>query len=156
MTMKIVFIVDMTGAAEKIFIDYLSRKGLTVTPQRKVIAETFLETEGHFSAEKLYGIVCVKYPEIGQATVYRTLKLLVDSGLADSLDLGEEATLYEHAYGHRHHDHLICVNCGCKVEFYDDEIERRQEKLAKANGYTLTRHRMSLYGLCENCRNKLK
>ena len=112
--MKMDFIFTMSNEAEKIFIDYLAANGLSMTPQRKVIVETFLETEGHFSAEELLGFVQLKLPEVGLATVYRTLKLLVDSGLADSLDFGCGVALYEHSYGHEHHDHLICIRCDKK------------------------------------------
>ncbi|GKT29107.1 Ferric-uptake regulator like protein [Aduncisulcus paluster] len=102
-----------------------------MTPQRKVIVETFLETEGHFSAEDLLVLVQKRAPEVGQATVYRALKLLVDSGLAESLDFG----------------------CGMpeKVEVVDNGIEQRQEVLARENGYVLTHHRMLLFGLCPEC-----
>lgn len=154
--MKMNFIAEMTHQAEKKFMDFLSGRGLSITPQRKVIVESFLETEGHFSAEDLYRIVRDKLPEIGQATVYRTIKLLLESGLAESFDFGEDAVMYEHAYGHRHHDHIICMQCGRKVEFYDEEIERKQEKLAEKNGYVLTRHRMYLYGICPACQNDKK
>ncbi len=152
--MKMDFIFTMSNEAEKLFIDYLAENGLSMTPQRKVIVETFLETEGHFSAEELLGFVQQKLPEVGLATVYRTLKLLVDSGLADSLDFGCGVALYEHSYGHEHHDHLICIRCDKKIEVLDDVIERRQEELARKNGYTLTRHRMILFGLCPQCREQ--
>ena len=149
--MKMDFIFYMTSEAAKIFVDYLAQNGLSMTPQRKVIVETFLETEGHFSAEDLLLLVQKRVPEVGQATVYRTLKLLVDSGLAESLDFGCGVALYEHSYGHEHHDHLVCTRCQKKVEVVDDGIERRQEGLARENGYVLTHHRMLLFGLCPEC-----
>ncbi|WP_163350060.1 Fur family transcriptional regulator [Desulfovibrio sp. JC010] len=145
------FIFDMSIEARKIFMDYLAANGLSMTPQRKAIVETFLETEGHFSAEELFKLVQERVPEVGQSTVYRTLKLLVTCGLADSLDFGCGVALYEHSYGHEHHDHLICTRCEKKVEVLDENIERRQEELARKNGYTLTRHRMLLFGLCPEC-----
>ncbi len=83
------FIPGMSKTAEQVFMEYLQDNGLSMTPQRKVIVETFLETEGHFSAERLCTLVKGKAPEIGQATVYRTLKLLVESGLADTIDTGD-------------------------------------------------------------------
>ena len=145
------FIVAMQKTPERVFVDFLEKNGMNMTPQRKVIVETFLETEGHFTAEDLYRLVKEKAPEVGQATVYRTLGLLVDSGLADSMDVGDGGALYEHAYGHAHHDHLICVVCDKKVEVYDEDIERRQEELAEAHGFELTRHRMLLFGVCADC-----
>ncbi|TIH15860.1 transcriptional repressor [Marinifilum sp. JC120] len=149
--MKMDFIFAMTNEAAKTFVDYLAQNGLSMTPQRKVIVETFLETEGHFSAEDLLRLVQKRVPEVGQATVYRTLKLLVDSGLAESLDFGCGVALYEHSYGHQHHDHLVCTKCQKKVEVVDEDIERRQEILARKNGYVLTHHRMLLFGLCPEC-----
>lgn len=144
----------MLKSAEQIFVEFLWDNGLSMTPQRKAITETFLETEGHFSAEELCTKVRTKMPDLGQATLYRTLKLLVDSGLADSLDPGNGAVLYEHRYGHAHHDHLICLNCGKKVEIYDNVIETRQEEVAADHGFELTRHRMYLYGLCPDCQSE--
>ncbi|MEF2232160.1 MAG: transcriptional repressor [Pseudodesulfovibrio sp.] len=125
-----------------------------MTPQRKVIVETFLDARGHITAERLYEMVRSKAPDIGQATVYRTLKLLVDSGLADAFDPGEGVSLYEQTFGNDHHDHLICVHCGRKVEIRDEAIETRQEEVARGAGFTLTRHRMYLYGVCPNCKPK--
>lgn len=153
MCVKMDFIFTMSEEARKIFVDYLAGNGLSMTPQRKVIVETFLDTEGHFSAEDLLNLVQRKVPEVGLATVYRTLKLLVDSGLADSLDFGCGVALYEHSFGHAHHDHLICTRCDRKVEVLDETIERKQEELARRNGYILTRHRMILFGLCPECQN---
>ncbi|NDV18421.1 transcriptional repressor [Pseudodesulfovibrio sp. JC047] len=146
----------MSKNAEGVFLEYLDANALSMTPQRKRIVETFLETEHHFSAEQLGQLVKQGAPDIGQATVYRTLKLLVESGLAASVDFGDGITLYEHAYGHAHHDHLVCMKCGVKVEIYDASIEARQEEVAIAHGYTLTRHHMCLFGLCAACQAKEK
>lgn len=143
-------------SAQQVFLEFMRSNALSMTPQRKVIVETFLESEGHFSAEQLYERVGRRMRDIGQATVYRTLKLLVDSGLADAFDLGEGVTLYEHRYGHEHHDHLVCLVCGRKVEIVDPAIERRQEALAGEYGFTLTRHRMFLFGLCPDCAQAAK
>jgi len=141
----------MVKSAEQVFVEFLKGNKMCMTPQRKVIVETFLESEGHFSAEKLYARVREKAPEIGQATVYRTLKLLVDSGLADGIEVGGGGVLYEHDYGHDHHDHLICVCCQKKVEIFDEAIEHRQAEVADRYGFTLTRHRMYLFGVCPEC-----
>jgi len=139
----------------EVFLEYLRKRGLNMTPQRAAIVETFLETEGHFSSEELCARARKLDPAIGQATVYRTLKLLVESGLAGALLAGDGPTLYEHGYGHAHHDHLVCLDCGAKVEIVDPEIEKRQEELAEAQGFTLTRHSMVLYGLCPACLKRM-
>ncbi|WP_245628609.1 Fur family transcriptional regulator [Salidesulfovibrio brasiliensis] len=132
-------------------MDYLRERDMNLTPQRALIVEAFLAEEGHFTSEQLYIKARKADPSIGQATVYRTLKLLVDSGLAETFDIGEGVALYEHGYGHAHHDHLICTKCGRKVEIVDEVIERRQEDLAEEQGFTLTRHRMLLFGTCPQC-----
>ena len=144
----------MSKTAQQVFMEYLKGNNLCMTPQRKVIVETFLEAEGHFSVEELCVRVKDTAPDVGQATVYRTLKLLVESGLADSIDIGAGGALYEHAYGHDHHDHLICTECHKKVEIFDDAIENRQADVAEEYGFTLTRHRMYLFGICSECSKK--
>ena len=95
-----------------------------------------------------------RMPQVGQATVYRTLKLLVESGLAETLDIGDGVVLYERKYGQLHHDHLICTKCGKRVEILDAVIEVRQAEVAAQYGFDLTQHRMILYGLCEACRTE--
>ncbi|NDV28557.1 Fur family transcriptional regulator [Desulfovibrio sp. JC010] len=144
----------MQKEPQTVFIEYLNKNGLNITPQRRAIVETFLETEGHFTAEQLASYVRERTPEIGMSTVYRTLKLLVDSGVADCLDLGNKVDLYEHAYGHTHHDHLVCTKCGKKVEFTCECLERQQGVFAARHGYELTRHRVVLYGICSECQEK--
>lgn len=141
-------------SAREVFMDYLNDQGLSLTPQRSIIVNIFLEEEGHFTTEELYAKVQRHDPGIGQATVYRTLKLLVESGLADSFNVDGGSAIYEHSYGHDHHDHLICSACGRKVEILNEAIERQQEVVAKEHGFSLTRHRMLLFGLCPNCRPK--
>ncbi|QJB56943.1 transcriptional repressor [Pseudodesulfovibrio sp. zrk46] len=141
----------MNKSAQSVFIEYMRDNGFAMTPQRKVIVETFLETEGHFTAESLCELVKNKVPDVGQATIYRTLKLLVESGLADTIDGLDGTALYEHDYGHSHHDHLICVRCNKKIEVFDEAIEKRQEEVAEEYDFKLTRHRMYLYGVCSDC-----
>ncbi|XPV75053.1 MAG: Fur family transcriptional regulator [Desulfovibrio sp.] len=140
---------------QDVFIGHLKENGLSMTPQRALIVETFLEEEGYFSAEHLFGKVREMNSGVGQATVYRTMKLLVDSGLADAFDPGDGVMLYEHSYGHSHHDHLICETCGKKVEVRDDSIEARQEELAVQYGFEMTSHRMLLFGICPDCQAKM-
>lgn len=135
----------------EVFLDFLRHRGLNMTPQRASIVESFLATEGHFSCEELYAQARQVDPVIGQATVYRTLKLLVESGQAEPLLAEEGPVLYEHSYGHEHHDHLVCLGCGAKVEIVNPDIETRQEQLAARHGFSLLRHSMILYGHCPRC-----
>ena len=137
---------------QEIFAKYLAENNLKMTSQRMVILDVFLAMDGHPDSDELYQIVRRTDPSIGQATVYRTLKLLSDSGLAREVDFNDGVTRYEHGWGHDHHDHLICENCGKKLEVMDPKIEKLQEELAAKHNFTLTGHKMYLYGLCKNCR----
>ncbi len=134
-----------------LFAEYLSRNNLRMTPQRGLILDVFLRTEGHITSEELYSRVKRKDRSIGQATVYRTLKLLSDAGLAREVDFGDGILRYEHDYAHEHHDHIICERCNRQIEVIDEGIERLQERLAKRHGFHLTGHRMYLYGICPEC-----
>ncbi len=143
----------MQSAREQ-FFHYLARKKLRFTFQRAVIFDVFWKSEGHISPEELYRMTKEKDPSIGQATVYRTLKLLCDAGIAREVDFGDGVTRYEPYFGHTHHDHLICKECGKSVEVINHDIEKLQEDLAARHGFTLTGHSMYLYGYCPECGKK--
>jgi len=113
-----------------------------------LIAQKFFEAEGHLNFAQLYERVRAHDPAVGQATVYRTLKLLVESGLANSSRFGGTSALYESAVGDEHHDHLICSECGLIIEFCDEEIEARQVAVASSFGFDIHEHTMELYGRC--------
>ena len=138
---------------QKIFDDYVRNKGLKQSGQRKDILLTFLKTEKHLTADELYRLVKRKNSAIGTATVYRTLKLLSESGLCREFRLDDGTARYEHLYGHDHHDHLICTSCGGFEEVLDPEIEKLQEKLARKHGFKISNHKMEIYGTCRKCRN---
>ena len=138
----------------KIFADYLVKKNLRETPQRGMILDAFLKIEEHTTAEQLYDIVKKRDNTIGQATVYRVLKLICDAGLAREVDFGDGVMRYEHCYNHPHHDHLVCRSCGKTVEVLDLVIEELQKRVAESFGFELTDHEMYLYGICGNCRHK--
>lgn len=136
------------------FTKYLSEKNLKMTPQRRLILDTFIDLQQHLSPEELYDKVKKVDSSIGQATVYRTLKLLVEAGIVESLDFADGVSRYEVSWGEEHHDHLICEHCGKNIEILDEVIEKRQEAIAKEHGFLLSHHKMYLYGLCPDCRNK--
>ena len=137
---------------EKMFEGYLRTKSRKHSEQRSGIMRIFLSIDKHLTASELYRIVQNKYPGVGYATIYRTLKLLCECGLCRELKLDDGTTRYEHLYGHRHHDHLICTKCGKFVEVVDPEIERLQDRLFKLHGFYPERHRMELYGICKRCK----
>ena len=126
---------------------YIADRRLNTTAQREAIVEQFLRTRDHVSIDELLTKVRKRQPKVGYATVYRTLKLLVDSGLAVERQFGDGQARFEVVGDH--HDHLICVKCGLILEFEDDEIERLQDRIAtRLGGFTVLRHRHELYGLC--------
>lgn len=134
------------------FHAYLIKNQLKTTRQRDLIAQKFFEADGHISIEELLNLSRADNPRIGYATVYRTLKLLTECGLAAHRRFGDGQTMYETAGDTEHHDHLICVECGFVLEFQNDDIEREQERVARSFGFSLVRHRLELYGLCPKAR----
>ena len=136
----------------EIFIDYLRKKDLKLTDQRRLILKVFLKTERHLSVDDLCDIVRKKDLGIGHTTIFRTLKLLREADIAKEVNLGDGKTRYEHKYGHEHHDHLICVKCGRFIEAMDSKIERLQSELCKKYGFLPQRHKMQIFGLCKKCR----
>lgn len=134
--------------------EYMTKHGLRSTEQRRVVTEMFFVTEGHLSIEDLLDKVRVEEPRIGYATVYRTLKLLKECGLAFERHFGDGVSRYEVAWEDEHHDHLICTDCEKIIEFEDDAIEKLQHDVAARHGFTLVRHKLELYGVCPDCQTK--
>lgn len=132
------------------FKEHLRRQHLKSTAQRDTIAKVFLETQRHISVEELYNEVRRRNPRIGYATVYRTMKLLKECGVAAERHFRDGEARYESAQK-RHHDHLICESCGKIVEFEEPRIEALQEGVAKRMGFRFTGHKMELYGRCRDC-----
>jgi Fur family ferric uptake transcriptional regulator len=132
--------------------DYLRKKGLKTTHQREAIVDAFLRTSGHVALEDLLVDARKKHPGVGLATVYRTVKLMEEAGIAASRQFESGHTLYEVSEGRAHHDHLICDRCGYIVEFESDEIEQLQDSAARRFGFNVLRHRHELFGLCEKAR----
>ena len=128
---------------------YLEEKNLKHTKQRDVILDAFLDAQGHVTSEELYQIVRAVNPNIGYTTVYRTVKLLVDAGIAQERHFDDGIARYE--IEHEHHDHLVCLECGKIAEFESPLIEATQEQIAAEHNFTLKRHRHELYGYCAHC-----
>ncbi len=137
-----------------IFISFLKKRNLRLTDQRQVILRVFLKVNKHLSVEDLYRIVKKKDPHIGQATIFRTLKLLCVAGIANEVDLGDKRIRYEHKYGHQHHDHLVCLKCGRFIEVFDSNIEKLQKKLCRKFGFLPQKYKMEIFGICKKCQSK--
>lgn len=142
----------MAAPPQTILRDHLVRHGLKPSRQREIIAAVFFATDGHLRVDELLQEVRAIEPRVSQATVYRTMKLLVDCGLAEARHFFDGDTRYERSGANvHHHDHLICTRCARIVEFVDDTIESLQERAAGVHGFTVTSHKMELYGLCPAC-----
>src|SRR5882757_4486242 len=120
---------------------HMAKKGLRSTDQRKLIIETFFLAPNHVSIEELLAQVRNQDARVGYATVYRTLKLLTECGVAFERRFGDGLTRYELADDSHHHDHLICVECGEITEFEEPRIENLQEEVAEQYGFELKSHK---------------
>jgi len=130
---------------------YLRERGQKMTAPREKVLQAFLEQEGHMTAEELFEAVKRLEPGIGQATVFRTIKLLAEAGLAREACKDDGARQFEHAFRQAHHDHLVCVECGAVVEFVDKAIERAQDAIYRKHGYESSGHHLELLGRCPAC-----
>jgi len=130
---------------------YLERNQLKHTKQRELILAAFLEAKQHITSEDLYQAVREQHSNIGYTTVYRTMKLLVEAGLATERHFDDGITRYE--IEQEHHDHLVCLKCGGIEEFECELIENTQNEIAERHKFQILRHRHELYGHCRNCRD---
>ncbi len=138
---------------------YVASNGLKFTRQRELIAEVFFRAGGHLTVEDLLDRVREEDPQVSLATVYRTMKLLTECGLAEAHRFGDRQVRYEPNEGDdEHHDHIICRDCGKIVEFFNPILEELQETIAAEHGFRLTEHRMELYADCvaPDCGEKTK
>src|SRR5438445_2263908 len=143
----------MLRARMQRFEQALREKGLKSTAQRDDIAKVFFSSDAHVSVDDLYTAVRKANPRVGYATVYRTLKLLKECGLAAERHFDDGQARYEPVEDdEQHHDHIICERCGKIVEFASEELERLQERIGRFLGFVVGRHRIELYGICAECR----
>lgn len=137
----------------KVLAAYLARHRLKRSSQREAILDAFVKTGHHVSVEDLLTIVRRGHPEVGRTTIYRTLKLFQQAGLASELLFGAEAR-FEPVWNRDHHDHFVCVACGAIVEFRSPEIERLQDEIASGLGFEVHGHRHHIFGRCRRCASK--
>ena len=140
------------------FKTLLKQNGLKVTTQRVAILEVLNSRPGeHLTAEEIYDYVKRRYPDIGIATVYRTIQVLSDLNLIDKLNLDDGYVRYEISRENKkepchHHHHLICLECGSIYAFQDDLLETLEERINETMGFKVVDHEVKLYGLCKKCR----
>jgi len=142
--------------AQDLFNGHLKSVGLKHTAQRDIILQTFLETRAHLSTDELFRMVKKHDPKIGFTTVYRTLKLLRDCGLASEVAFHDGIARYEHQHNRRSHHHMVCTDCGVSVEFFAPDADRIEQEIGKKHHFDATRHTFQIYGLCSDCRKKVK
>jgi Fur family ferric uptake transcriptional regulator len=144
----------MTHALE-VFTRYLNSKSLKVTKERKAVLEEIFQTRGHLEAEDLASKLRKKKKRASRATIYRTLDLLVESGIVRRVDLGHGHSHYELVLDHPHHEHMICIKCGGVIEFSDKAIHQALSRLCRKKKFELTAHRFQVFGYCERCRKSV-
>jgi len=147
--------------AKRRFLDFLSRKKLRVTAQRKAIIDTAFGTQQHFTADELLAWSRRRDKSVSRATVYRTLPLLTESGLVREMDFGKDCKVYDPNYAeHPNHNHIICQDCEKIVEFDSEKIEKLENEISQRLGFSVKAHRLQITATCEElkrlgaCRKK--
>lgn len=132
----------------------LQEKEYKLTPQRKTILKVLLDNEEeHLSAEDIYQIVKHHYPEIGLATVYRTLDLLAEIDILQKMNFDDGKARYEFSdHDEHHHHHLICLKCGKVIEFNDDLLDVLEETISVKKNFEVLDHKLKFYGYCSKCK----
>jgi Fur family ferric uptake transcriptional regulator len=138
------------------FTEYLSRKRLRLTRERRTILDEMARIEGHFDADNLLAHFNRRGRRVSRATLYRTLARLVDAGLVHKIEMAEGQARYEMMVGRHHHDHMICLACGTILEFESREIERIQEAICRRRGFRMTGHMHQIRGVCAACAARRK
>lgn len=143
------------------FKEMLREKGLKVTNQRLLVLETIAGHPGeHLTTEEIYELAKNKYPEIGLATIYRTVQVLVDLHVIDKVSFDDGFARYELGEGttdtRHHHHHAICRRCGAVISFEDDLLEQLEQAVLETMGFEVTDHEVKLYGYCKACRALMK
>lgn len=133
---------------------YIRKNALRWTSQRETIAQAMFNAGQHLTTEQLFRKIHRKHPEIGYATVARTLHLLVDAGVCEQIDISDGVMRFETTKDQEHHDHLICTRCGKFIEVFSPELEKLQAKLVKKYGFIETSHKLQIFGTCADCRAK--
>ena len=136
----------------EVFREFIRNKGLRNTPEREQVVRTVFSIHDHFDVDELYWRLRGENDKISKATVYRTIPLLLESGLIQEAYFEDGHSHYEHIYGHEHHCHLRCLECGTVVEFIDEGPRSIEGKLAERYHFLVTGHKLDVYGYCVKCK----
>jgi Fur family ferric uptake transcriptional regulator len=147
--------------ARKRFLEFLAKKKLRVTAQRRAIIDTAFSTQRHFTAEELLAWSRLRDRSVSRATVYRTLPLLTESGLVREMDFGQDHKFYDPNYAaHPHHNHIVCQDCQKIVEFDSAKLEQLEDEITREMGFSASTHRLQISARCDElkqhgtCRKK--
>ena len=133
---------------------YMNKRRLRSTEQRRLIINALFDASEHVTLDGLLRTVRTVDARVGYATVYRTMKLLADSGIVQEHKFGDGFTRYELSDEEAHHDHLVCLECSKIIEFEEPQIEELQEVIARRHGFLLRSHKHEMYGVCSKCQQK--
>ena len=129
----------------ELLVEALKKEGLRFTEQRKFIWDEITSSDDHREAEDIFLSLRKKNINVSRATVYRTIDVLVKNNLVRKLDIGDAPSKYENKINSHHHDHMICLETGDIIEFYNEELENLQDEIAKKHGYKVVRHVHQLF-----------
>ena len=139
---------------KEVLREFLRGKGLRFTTEREAVLQEISSRRGHFDLEEIYMGLRKKGAKVSRASIYRTMPLLIESGLVEEVEHTDKHAHYEYTYGSAHHDHMLCIECGKVIEFYSPALEKLQEKLCRSRGFTGTSHTLEIRGRCRECRRK--
>jgi len=140
--------VEHIEQATNVFREFLKKKDLKVTRQREILLRRIFETEEHFAAEDIEDLV--KGDGISKATIYRTLQLLVEAGICEEVELGDNRRFYEHVFGHPQHDHIVCMDCKKIFEFDARALTDVENKITGTLGFKPVSHSLRIEATCDD------
>jgi len=141
---------------DRIFKEFLEKKGLKFTKERVAILKEVFSNHGHFDLDDLLIKMRRKGVRVSKASIYRTLPLLLECGLVEQVERVDKHAHYEHTFGHGHHDHLICIKCGKVIALFSEKLERLQENLCKKENFRSVTHTLEIKGYCTKCNAKVR
>jgi Fur family ferric uptake transcriptional regulator len=143
--------IDVMKREQEILAGFLRQKGMKQTGQRQKILDIFMANTKHVSADELHATIRQSDPRIGFSTVYRTLRLFTECGLAREVNFGDGRARFERALDKGQHGHIICTSCGRTEEFSIGIIEKSMRRVSSQLGFKVLGHRLEVYGLCKRC-----
>ena len=142
---------DSKISPKEYFREFLRKKNLFMTTERSRLLDIVFAQKKHFGIHDLYEICHAEKKKISLATIYRTLPLMEEAGLLRAVNLKSNNWLYENCYSKKHHEHMVCIECGKIFEFENEAIEKMQDKICKEHDFLMTDHSLEIRGYCSQC-----